>query len=124
MVFVAQQTFCVTSKHAFTLSIGRLLCPFPKLVTVLYHKTIVHCLPFSLSLSLSLSLSPRNQAVTLPSYHTARQQESLLLSPSQTLFIILLPLCMSSTRPLRLPVVYTSGRSLFSNTLLQFSFVL
>ena len=65
MVFVAQQTFCVTSKHAFTLSIGRLLCPFPKLVTVLYHKTIVHCLPFSLSLSLSLSLPGTRQSLFL-----------------------------------------------------------
>jgi len=117
-MFVAQQPFCLTSEHSFTLSVGGMLCPFPSWLPYSIHSTIVHCLPFLLSLSL------RKQAVTLTSYHAARQQESLLLSPSHTLSIILLPLCMSYTRPLRLPVLYTRGGSLFSNTLLQFSFVL
>jgi len=52
MMFVAQQPFSVTSEHAFTLSVGRLLCPFPSWLPYSIHNTIVHCLPFLLSLSL------------------------------------------------------------------------
>jgi hypothetical protein len=83
-MFMTQQPFCVTSEHLFTLPVGGMLCPFPSWLPFSSHNTIAHCLPFLLSLSQEpgshsywLLCSPTRVTLAV----TARQQESLLLSP-------------------------------------------